>query len=267
MYGRSKNQKAFTLIELLVVIAIIAILVGLLLPAVQKLREAAARSTCQNNLKQIGLAIHNYESTYGVLPSSYIPLPKPDPDPNAQAGGSQQGLTLLAVLLPFIGQENLYKQLNPQLSAFDTANIPPNGPHSGTNTAYAQVVKTYICPSDPNAPTVDAYNEVWGPYGPGGGALCFNGFGNNVTNLNPSPGQIWARTNYFPITGIFYQLIQVLGLTAQYPSDTEQAGVFNDPLRPGGGVLKFANIADGTSNTMVISECSKPRGYNLLRQV
>src|SRR6516165_6504425 len=107
-----RRRKGFTLIELLVVIAIIAILIGLLLPAVQKVREAAARMSCQNNLKQLGLAIHNYESTYSSLPAAYNMLPAPDPDPNARFAGPQKGLSLLANLLPFVEQDNLYRQLN-----------------------------------------------------------------------------------------------------------------------------------------------------------
>jgi len=265
--NKIRTCPGFTLIELLVVIAIIAILIGLLLPAVQKVREAAARSQCQNNLKQLGLAIHNYESTYQTLPGSYTPLPAPDPDPNAQAAVPQAGLSLQANLLPFIEQNNLYQMLNPRLSEFDTQNLPPGGTHSGNNSAYSQVVKTYLCPAEPNQATMSYYNTCWGPYGDGGGVPCFNG-GGTGTNLNPPPTQIWARTNYFPITGIFPQLITLLGLTAQYPTNTiQQAGVFNDPLRTGGGLIRLTDITDGTSNTMVMAECSKPKGYNRIRQV
>ncbi len=265
---RIRSPRAFTLIELLVVIAIIAILIGLLLPAVQKVREAAARMTCSNNLKQIGLAIHNYESSYGKLPTAYAKLTSPDTDPNAQFAGRNVGLSLLANLLPYIEQDNLYRRLNPNLSSFDTANIPPNGPHSGTNTAYATVVKTYLCPSDPTPATLDAYNEVWGPYGDGGGAVCFPGGATaGVTNITP-PGQIWARTDYFPIVGIQDALTASVGLTSFYKSSTQMMGTLNDPQYAGGGPFAITAITDGTSNTIFMSECGgKPVGYNRKRQI
>ena len=262
-------RRGFTLIELLVVIAIIAILIGLLLPAVQKVREAAARMTCSNNLKQIGLAIHNYESSYGKLPAAYTKLSSPDTDPNAQFAGRNVGLSLQANLLPYIEQGALYAKLNPNLSEFDTANIPPNGAHSGTNTAYASVVKTYLCPSDPTPPTLDYYNACWGPYGDGGGAVCFPGGGSSgVTNQNPPPGQIWARSDYFPIVGIQDALTASLGLTSHYSGSTQMMGTLNDPQYPGGGPFPILAITDGTSNTILMSESGgKPVGYNSLRQI
>jgi prepilin-type N-terminal cleavage/methylation domain-containing protein/prepilin-type processing-associated H-X9-DG protein len=261
-------RRGFTLIELLVVIAIIAILIGLLLPAVQKVREAAARMACSNNLHQIGLAIHNYESSYGKLPAAYTKLTTDDMDPNAQAAGRRVGLSLQANLLPYIEQGPLYQKLNPNLSEFNTANIPPNGPHSGSNTAYATVVKTYLCPSDPTAAVIDAYNEVWGPYGNGGGAFCFpGGSPPSVTNITP-PGQMWARTDYFPIVGIHDALTQQLGLTSQYGGSTQMMGALNDPQYPGGGPFTIPAITDGMSNTIFMSESGgKPVGYNRKRQI
>lgn len=266
MTARLRYRRGFTLIELLVVIAIIAILIGLLLPAVQKVREAAARVSCQNNLKQIGLALHNYAGSYGTLPAAYTKLTADDTDPNAMFAGRRVGPSLLANLLPFMEQSALYSQLNASKSSFDTVNIPPNGPHAGQNTAYGTVVKNYICPSDPTPSTLDYYNACWGPYGDGGGATCFTG-GGSGSNLSPPPGQIWARSDYFPIAGIFPQLAQSVGVGAGI-QNMQMSGVLNDPQLPGGGPFTIDAITDGTSNTMVMSETGgKPVGYNHIHQI
>jgi prepilin-type N-terminal cleavage/methylation domain-containing protein/prepilin-type processing-associated H-X9-DG protein len=267
LFRMFRRPRGFTLIELLVVIAIIAILIGLLLPAVQKVREAAARVSCSNNLHQLGLAIHNYDSSYGKLPAAYTLLPAADPDPNAQFAGRRVGLSLHANLLPYVEQDNLYRQLNPNVSEFDTVNVPPNGPHSGANPAYSQVVKTYLCPSDPTPPTLSYYNACWGPYGDGGGAACFPG-GGGGSNLNPPPNQIWARSDYFPVVGIHNALIDALGLRPQYPGDTQMMGTLNDPQFPGGGPFPITAVTDGTSNTIFMAESGgKPVGYNRKRQI
>src|SRR5437762_2202913 len=101
-----KRRDAFTLIELLVVIAIIAVLIGPLLPAVQKVREAAARMTCSNNLKQLGLAAQNYESANRVLPPGYLGS---YPDIGSPSLTNCQMVGVLAFLLPYIEQDNAYR--------------------------------------------------------------------------------------------------------------------------------------------------------------
>ena len=128
----ARNRRGFTLIELLVVIAIIAILIGLLLPAVQKVREAAARAKCQNNLKQMVLATHNYESANGTFPPGAGPLPADYPA-NAQRPSPQ------ALILPYVEQSNKYNQFN---FAFDVNSAPEN------LAARIQDIPIYLCPSD-----------------------------------------------------------------------------------------------------------------------
>src|SRR5213082_1726533 len=104
------RPRAYTLVELLVVLAAVAVLIGLLLPAVQKVREAASRMRCQNNLKQIGLALHNYHDVYKVFPPGFVSTPGVGfRDP--QTGDWGPGWGWLAILLPYVEQGNLYNSL------------------------------------------------------------------------------------------------------------------------------------------------------------
>lgn len=131
--NRPRRIRGFTLIELLVVIAIIAILVALLLPAVQSAREAARRTECRNNLKQVGLALHNYLDVYRFFPPSFVS----DVSTNNTPGGEW---SVHARILPYVEQANLFRQANLSLAYRDPANL-------GIAT---QRVGLFICPSDPN---------------------------------------------------------------------------------------------------------------------
>lgn len=173
------SRSAFTLIELLVVIAIIAVLIGLLVPAVQKVREAANRMSSQNNLKQLGIAVHGINDSMGMLPpawmESYPPTgggwPTSGPFAGKFAGAHY-------FLLPYIEQDNLYKSGG---YPWDAKTYPPG--------IYGQVIKTYLAPQDASAGDSQIYG--WGVTNYAGN---FQVFGNPRSNANNAVG-IWCIGN------------------------------------------------------------------------
>ncbi len=172
-HHRRQGRRGFTLIELLVVIAIIAILIGLLVPAVQKVREAAARMQCGNNLKQLVLATHNLNDTQGGLP----PVASPDGWTSLTLAGSGFNggpYTAFAFLLPYVEQNSIY-------NAMTRGNVPP-GAYCGGQ--YDKIVKTYLCPSDPSV--ANGYSQT--TYGGANGfaASCYSA--NYLVFGNPTAG-------------------------------------------------------------------------------
>jgi prepilin-type N-terminal cleavage/methylation domain-containing protein/prepilin-type processing-associated H-X9-DG protein len=222
----SVRRSAFTLIELLVVIAIIAILIGLLLPAVQKVRDAAARSSCTNNLKQLALACHSYHDSNGTLPAN---------GPGDTYNMNGPNWSWLAHMLPYIEQSNLYTNLG-----IPTANL-------GNQPLLASAVKTFLCPADVTINGAPRMNpaDIGNNKGQGVGNTNYKGvcgenweWGNSAWNpvkctTCPSPNN--GAQGLDQGNGIFYRTDGI-------------------PVPSGHPPLTLTAITDGTSSTFMIGE-------------
>jgi prepilin-type N-terminal cleavage/methylation domain-containing protein/prepilin-type processing-associated H-X9-DG protein len=230
------GRAGFTLIELLVVIAIIAILIGLLLPAVQKVRAAAARMKCMNNLKQIALASHNYHDTYGTLPAGSIYKPN--------AGGVWDYYENWAIsILPFVELNNVYN-----LYSLNLPNATTTSP--GTAAVRTTLVNVYNCPADVGAGIIDTPES-----GPGGGSglpipQCMTSSYRGVAGADWG-GTDWGSDQNGPNENWDDATQVVNWLMAQRP---RSRGVFH--ACPQGVALpeKITSIIDGTSNTLMVGE-------------
>jgi prepilin-type N-terminal cleavage/methylation domain-containing protein/prepilin-type processing-associated H-X9-DG protein len=254
-----RRRPGFTLIELLVVIAIIAILIGLLLPAVQKVREAAARMQCSNNLKQIGLAAHAYHDVYKKMPPAVsIPYGHHDQDSILELR-MPFGPNWAIYLLPYLEQGPLYNLANPgsypgvspvpNVSSFKGVAALSNFNNTWRNIG-GTVVPVFLCPSDPNNNVM--YNDT---------AMT------NAFVTDGPPGGNWARGNYGCMSG-FDDFDHVAGGNpfSSGNNGTLLKGVSVGPIFAANYGAKITDITDGSSNTIMFNElragikANDPRG-------
>jgi prepilin-type N-terminal cleavage/methylation domain-containing protein/prepilin-type processing-associated H-X9-DG protein len=230
MPANVRRSRGFTLIELLVVIAIIAVLIALLLPAVQAAREAARRAQCTNNLKQIGLATMNFESTNTQLPPGWGPMP--------QDGGTGRA-SVLAQILPFMEGSNAYSAFN----FFFTMNTVSTT--AANFTAQIQIVNSFVCPSDPSTTKFTSSGASVGY------ANYFASLGGTASALYGGTGVKGEEPNSSTI-GVF-----VCSLNETAAKTLADGKTFNPEYFKVTSKITIASITDGTSNTAMFSETKR----------